>query len=211
MSVLLFNMLSPFLLTANLSRNVSLDKLTELWPLVFWAYVHIILGYLLGKCIVFVFRPRKEYHSSIVCVLGYTNSVSLPLIMMDSIARSEFFKGFEGAYEKASGFFFMYSVAWNTAFYSFGYSYLAGSSLGTIKTCEGEFDDPRPPTFRQRAAFTWKMIYTNPNMVAMLIAFIIGLVPFLKYQLFTEGTFFRPVMQAVQLLGGVSTWKDSPW
>lgn len=206
MSVLLFNMLSPFLLVSNLSRNLAFDKLGEVWPLVFWAFVHIFTGYLLGKLIVWTFRPRKEYHSSIVCVLGYTNSVSLPLIMIESIVRSEFFVNEVNALERATGFFFMYSMAWNIAFYSFGYSYLAGSSLGTPESSsdQDEGADPRPPTFTQRAAFTWKMMYTNPNMVGMFISFIIGLIPFLKEQLFTEGTVLRPLMQSIQLIGGGS-------
>ncbi len=60
-SVLTFYLLGPCLLLSNLSKQLSPDTFMELWPLVLWTMILVIIGLCLGYVIFRAIGVREEY------------------------------------------------------------------------------------------------------------------------------------------------------
>ncbi len=128
MSVVGFNFLTPCMTLAKLSKQLDGDAVAELWPLAVWALIHIVYGCAFGWAVCKLTSVPKAFRPSVITAVGFNNVISLPLLVADSLAVSEFFIEDKTATDRIVTYLFMYSIGWNIAMYLVGYPFLAGES-----------------------------------------------------------------------------------
>jgi predicted permease len=123
-----FSILLPAMMISNLGKQLSIEKLGLYWPLILWATYTIAIGYLIGYLYTTIFRQRKEYKSTLLSAVAYNNSLSLPIVILDSLCASALFADSTAEslaqFQQASAMCFVISIPWNLIMFIIGYPHL---------------------------------------------------------------------------------------
>jgi len=112
---------------SNLGREFSIEKLAVFWPLLFWGVYSIGLGFIVALVYCKIFKPPKEYITSIVSCTAFANTIGLPIVIFDSLSSSLYSNANRTpleAYQEAVAMTFVFSVPWNLIMYIIGYPYV---------------------------------------------------------------------------------------
>jgi len=129
LSALTFNVLTPCLVLARLSKQLDFSKVAELWPVVVWSLIHIGVGVLVGHLLFRFSDATRSFKAPFVLAIAFNNALSFPLMVIEPIVQTEFFRDDETAAERAYMYPFIYTLGWNILIYSYGYVGLAGELM----------------------------------------------------------------------------------
>jgi len=121
LSSLLFQLLVPCLLLSTLGRNLDAATLAQSAGLVIWAVINIGVSFLvayfvLPRCV----RVPRHLFVPFLLAMTFNNSGSLPIVLMEPLARSPVLASDPTAYQRAIAYIWVYNLFWQTTIWGIG-------------------------------------------------------------------------------------------
>ena len=103
-----------------MGMTLTTDIAKDISKVVFWAFFQIILAFSVSR-IVLCFVPDScvapSFRPAFSLACSFPNALALPLLLLDTICKSERFINDETAFSRASAYLFTYTLAWGLVFW----------------------------------------------------------------------------------------------
>jgi hypothetical protein len=211
LSRLLNLILLPFLVIYSLGSTLSIQLLSDLGVLIFYCFLVVITSYLItytyGK---FLYDgPVDGLFVAIQVSISSSNSVALPVLVMetlcaDEVINADFNHDAKECFNQASIMIFVYMVGWFIMFWGYSFPLLKSArekdhnqSINIVEKSSKLTIEIIWNAFKDRCL----KIISTPVMIAVMIGFIIGLIPALRTRLFNSQNHLFVFGSAIYTLG----------
>ncbi|KAG0243588.1 hypothetical protein BGW41_001799 [Actinomortierella wolfii] len=215
--------MTPCLLFVKIASTISWDQFVAFWPIPIFYAIFSILSVIVARVGSFVLRFTPEEHNFVIASVLFSNTNSLPMALMQSLAfsgaGSRLLRDEHDTPDKVAArgisYILFYAIFGNLVRWSYGFSLLVPKDKPQVMPPEGiliQVDDqpvahavslspPQPMSVIRRKLISFmngvRQVMTPPLMTA-LASLVIGLVPQLHQLFMSEDSklysfFVRPL------------------
>ncbi|KAA0158345.1 hypothetical protein FNF31_05030 [Cafeteria roenbergensis] len=121
LSALLMQLLVPCMLLSALGQNLDAATLGQSAGLVVWATVNLLISFVIAyfvlpRCV----RVPQHLFVPFVLALTFNNSGSMPIVLLEPLARSPALAADPDAYDRALAYIWVYGLVWQVMLWGFG-------------------------------------------------------------------------------------------
>jgi len=82
-----------------------------------WAFVHIAIAGIIGEAVLRLCPVDESFRAGFLLSCCFPNAVALPIVILETICKSERFEQDKKAFSRASAYVFTYTLAWGLVFW----------------------------------------------------------------------------------------------
>lgn len=134
LSQLALFVLLPALLWSTIAQSLTMEVLSEAYVVFLWSLGNMLISFVVALLLRRVVDPPGWFRRPFVVVLAFGNSGSMPLVLLEILARMEPLAKRPDALDRASTYVFIWLIAWFLVYWSVGIWYLEGMPDGVAET-----------------------------------------------------------------------------